>query len=218
MKLWFSALLAAALLSACAKPPAGQDPPRIAESRWNMTHASFGVPAGVTPTLEFRAGRVLAHSGCNRGSGAYQDRDGTLAIDALMSTRMACRDDINRFEITYYRLLGAHPAYRIEADALTLTAGDDNARFTRARESLGRTVEIAPTRVDCVGVTKMSCLQWRERPDEPWRRHYGEIAGFTHRTGTTYVLRVREETVTKPPADAPSVRWVLERVLQERTD
>ena len=128
------ALIAAALLAACATPAPDSAP--ITESRWNMTHASFGMPGGgVTPTLEFRGGRVLAHSGCNRASGAYQDRGGQLALDALMSTRMACQDALNQFETRYYKLLSANPAYRIDSDTLTLTAGGESARFSRARDA-----------------------------------------------------------------------------------
>ncbi len=210
-------LIAAALLAACATPAPHSAP--TTESRWNMTHASFGTPGGgVTPTLEFRGGRIYAHSGCNRASGNYQDRGSRLAIDALMSTRMACHDALNQFEIRYYKLLSANPVYRIDSDTLTVTAGGESARFTRARSLISRIIEVAPMRVDCIGVAKMGCLQWREKPDEPWRRHYGEIAGFTHRAGTTYRLRIREEPVSNPPADAPSVRWVLEQVLQERIE
>src|SRR5688572_22091893 len=188
------ALIAAALLMACATP--GTDSTSIKDSRWNMTRASFGMPGGgVTPTLEFRGGRVFAHSGCNRASGTYQDRNGTIAIDALMSTKMGCRDTLNQFEIRYYKLLSANPVYRIDADTLTVAADGDSAGFTRAGAPVSRIIEVAPMRVDCVGVAKMSCLQWREKPGEPWRRHYGDIAGFIHEAGTTYRLRIREEPV-----------------------
>ena len=130
------ALLAAALFAGCATPSTPEPAsPRIADSRWIMTDATFEMPGGITPTLELRAGRVLAHSGCNRGSGAYRDAGATLAIDALMSTKMACRDALNQFEINYYRLLSASPAYRIDGDTLTLTAGSDRARFTRDQKA-----------------------------------------------------------------------------------
>jgi heat shock protein HslJ len=129
------ALLAAALFVGCATSTPESASPRIADSRWIMTDAAFEIPAGVTPTLELRAGRVLAHSGCNRGSGAYRDAGARLAIDALMSTKMACRDALNEFEINYYRLLSASPAYRIDGDMLTLSAGSDRARFTRDQKA-----------------------------------------------------------------------------------
>ena len=211
------ALVAAALLAACAS--SASEPAPVAEGRWTMVQASFGMPGGgIIPTLEFRGGRVFAYSGCNRASGPFQDDGGRLAVGALMSTRMGCRDALNDFEIRYYALLAANPEFRLDGETLTLTAGDDTARFARVRGPVTRVIELAPTRVECVGVTRMSCLQWREKPDEPWRRHYGEIAGFAHRPGTTYVLRIREEPVAKAPADASSVRWVLEQVLQERIE
>jgi heat shock protein HslJ len=119
------------LLAACASPAPESTPPRITDGRWTMTDASFAMPGGVTPALEFRAGRVLAHSGCNRASGAYRDPGDKLVIDALMSTKMACGDALNQFEINYYRLLSASPAYRIDGGTLTLTTASDRARFKR---------------------------------------------------------------------------------------
>ncbi len=124
-------LAIAVALSGCA--PIETAAARVGDSRWTMVDASFGMPAGATPTLEFRAGRVNAHSGCNRGSGGYSDTGGSLAIPALMSTKMACRDDINRFETNYYRLLSSNPTYVIDGDTMTLTAGSDRARFQRGQ-------------------------------------------------------------------------------------
>ena len=120
------------LAAACVTQNPQSASARLGESRWTMTEASFGKPEGVTPTLELRGGRILAHSGCNRASGAYKDLAGSLEVGALASTRMACRDALTRFEIAYYRLLSARPAYRIDGETLTLTAGGDSARFMRA--------------------------------------------------------------------------------------
>ena len=127
-------LLCAALLltAACTAPPPEKAATRLADSRWTMIDASFGKPDGVSPTFELLGGRILAHSGCNRASGAYQDIAGRLDVSALMSTRMGCRDALSRFETDYYRLLSARPAYRLEGDTLTLVAGEDRARFLRA--------------------------------------------------------------------------------------
>ncbi len=103
-----------------------------------MSDASFAIPDNVIPTLEFRAGRLLAHSGCNRASGSFRDLGGRLEVTALLATKVGCREPLNQFEIAYYRLLEATPAYRIDQGALVLTAGADRARFTRAADSGAR--------------------------------------------------------------------------------
>ena len=129
--------LATALLAACTPMPA--TPPAVAasisDSRWNMSEASFGIPEGVTPTLEFGAGRLTAHSGCNRAFGPYKDLGGRLEAGPLAATRMGCRDAINEFEIKYYRLLSLTPAYRFEGATLTLTADSGRVKFQRAPDA-----------------------------------------------------------------------------------
>lgn len=129
------ALLAATLIAACASATPEAPAAALADSRWSMTDASFGKPDDTKATLELRAGRLFAHSGCNRASGNYQDLGGKLEIVALMSTKMGCRDALNRFENRYYGLLSSHPAYRIDGNTLTLTAGDDRARFSRSADT-----------------------------------------------------------------------------------
>lgn len=74
-------------------------------------------------------------------------------------------------------------------------------------------VNVAGQRSPCTGVAPMLCLQVRTQPGAPWQLHYGDIEGFDWQSGTEYVIRVREEAVANPPADAPSRRWVLLEVL-----
>ena len=50
-------------------------------------------------------------------------------------------------------------------------------------------------------------------PGAPWELHYGDIEGFDWKMGVEYVLRVRETTVARPPADGSSLRWTLVEVL-----
>ena len=62
----------------------------------------------------------------------------------------------------------------------------------------------------------MQCLQVRDSPEQAWRLHYGEIAGFTHELGIEYRLRILEDEVPNPPADASSKRWFLDLVVEQR--
>lgn len=87
---------------------------------------------------------------------------------------------------------------------------------TGASESAGdgtMTLYVAHFPKDCVGVGPMTCLQVRESPDEEWRLFYESIEGFDYVPGYDYELRVRTETVEDPPADASSIRYILEEVV-----
>ncbi len=75
-------------------------------------------------------------------------------------------------------------------------------------------VNVAGQRAPCEGVAPMLCLQVRLQPGAAWQLHYSDIEGFNWQSGTEYVIRVRELPVANPPADAPSLRWVLEEVLE----
>jgi heat shock protein HslJ len=80
-------------------------------------------------------------------------------------------------------------------------------------EPVFRTLQVAPARVDCVGVAPTSCLQVREAADAPWTQLFGEISGFTYEPGYLYEIRIREDAVAHPPADGSSVRRTLVAVL-----
>jgi len=74
---------------------------------------------------------------------------------------------------------------------------------------------VAPERRPCTGVAPMQCLQVRERANQPWQHHYGDIEGFQFEPGTAYRLRISEIKVANPPADAPDRRWVLETIVEQ---
>ena len=78
-----------------------------------------------------------------------------------------------------------------------------------------RTLYVAHFRVDCVGVGPMKCLQVRDTPDAEWSMFYDQIQGFEYEEGYDYQLRVRTEEVENPPADASSIRWILEEVVSK---
>lgn len=70
------------------------------------------------------------------------------------------------------------------------------------------TLEVAPTRVECMGMVPMECLQVREvryGPQGPFVATFIPIEGFTHETGYQYVIRVARRTIRNPPADGSSV-------------
>lgn len=99
------------------------------------------------------------------------------------------------------------------ASSGTASVTESPAGATLPAEGRERVVNVAGQRAPCTGVVPTLCLQVRTQPGAAWELHHGEIEGFTWQSGTEYVIRVRELPVANPPADAPSLRWVLEEVL-----
>jgi heat shock protein HslJ len=75
-------------------------------------------------------------------------------------------------------------------------------------------LEVAPTRVECVGVMPMKCLQAREVGGQ-WRTFYTRIQGFDFQEGWRYRLQVAVTKIENPPAHASNLRYKLVRVLDK---
>lgn len=76
-----------------------------------------------------------------------------------------------------------------------------------------KTLFVAHHLADCVGVGPMECMLVRDTPDAEWTLFYGQIEGFDYEPGFDYQLTVRMEQVEPPPADATSIRYILEEVV-----
>jgi heat shock protein HslJ len=76
-----------------------------------------------------------------------------------------------------------------------------------------KTIYVGPYQVDCVGVAPQRCLLVKEDPKDDWTFFYDQIEGFEYEPGYEYELRIMEEKVKDPPADASSIRWILLEVL-----
>jgi heat shock protein HslJ len=126
-------------------PPAAADAPRlpqrIADGRWELIESNFASgaqsPGARRPTMEFKAGRLAAYSGCNRASGDAIEAEGRMVVGLLAATRMACAEPLASFEQRFFKLIQSEPLLRIEGRSLTLIAGNDNARFRRADDGAG---------------------------------------------------------------------------------
>lgn len=77
------------------------------------------------------------------------------------------------------------------------------------------TMYVGPKQVDCTGVGPMKCLQVRETEDGEWTLFYSSIQGFEYEEGYNYTLEVRKEDVPNPPADAPSIRYILVKEISK---
>jgi heat shock protein HslJ len=81
------------------------------------------------------------------------------------------------------------------------------------------TIFVGPEKADCVGVGPMECLQIKYSENEEWQFFYSDIEGFTYEPGYLYELRVQQEDIANPPADASSIRWILvEEVSKTRVE
>jgi len=75
---------------------------------------------------------------------------------------------------------------------------------------------IGPALVDCAGVAPTVCMTYRDSPDGPSKRFFGDIEGFEFRPGHETDVLVRQVPIPRPPADAPSLRTVLVQELERR--
>ena len=75
-------------------------------------------------------------------------------------------------------------------------------------------LEVAPTKVDCVGVAALKCLYVREVGGQ-WKNFSAPIQGFDFEEGSRYRLQVHVSKIANPPADASSLRYQLVRVLDK---
>jgi hypothetical protein len=73
------------------------------------------------------------------------------------------------------------------------------------------TLEVAESRVPCVGVGPRDCLLVRS-PGGEYGMFYSAIEGFAYEPGYRYRLRVSQRAVRNPPADGSSIAYRLVRV------
>ncbi|MCE4564288.1 META domain-containing protein [Maribellus sp. CM-23] len=75
--------------------------------------------------------------------------------------------------------------------------------------------------VDCVGVGPMKCLQvqkGKQLNKNEWQNFYTQIEGFEYEPGYVYKLRIKEEKLKNVPADASSIKYILEEVIEKKED
>lgn len=87
-------------------------------------------------------------------------------------------------------------------------------------EASGITYWINSSRVPCVGVGPMECLEVRQAESADWQLFYSNIEGFNYEPGFLYRIKVREEKrdPENMPADVSSVRYILVSVEEKIPD
>lgn len=222
-----AAMLAATGTSA-APPSSLKGTPALAAQHWDLVAWSGrGVPEGKPLRLDFdaRSGRFSSTTGCNRAMGAFTVKGGTIRFGSgkggFATTLMACPAPAMATERAYVDALRAVTRYTISGNRLVLRTAWGQTLTYRAAHKPGadaprKFIYVSAETRPCTGVAPMTCLQVREREGDAWQLHYGAIAGFEPHPGIEYRLRIIEEKVKNPPADASSVRWTLDQVIEQR--
>ena len=89
----------------------------IVDTAWRPTNiGEMRLQEDTNMIVQFKAGNsIVGHSGCNRFFGEYEMSEGVLEISRLGTTRMACPEPVNSFEISFLEALqAAHTLSRTE--------------------------------------------------------------------------------------------------------
>lgn len=192
--------------------------------------------------LDFAGDRLSVVNACNRMGGSYMVEGSRLTVSRLASTRMACRepvlaalDDAIGQRITGMLTIALQAG---DTPRLTLTsASGDVLAFDGAPTAETRFggpgermfLEVAAQTRSCSHplIPNMQCLQVREiryddrglKVGEPgeWQNFYEQIEGYTHEPGVRNVLRVMRYKRTAAPADASTLAYVLDTVVESES-
>lgn len=191
--------------------------------------------------LTFTDGRLNISGGCNRLFGNYTESQGAIEVgEKIGSTMMACVDSPlmeldSEISARLKGKLQATISDNAEAPQLTLVSGNgDKLTFTGeptpetryGGEGKIQFFEVAAKRVPCGHplIPNYQCLQVREREYEEngvqkpikaeWQPLYEDIQGYEHIDGQRDVVRVKRFERKNPPADASSVVYVLDMVVE----
>ncbi|MFC3551904.1 META domain-containing protein [Lysobacter cavernae] len=192
--------------------------------------------------LDLRDGRVSVSNTCNRMSGGYTIAGDKLEIARLASTMMACADPkLMALDQDIGQRLQAPQTLALrsgDTPQLTLTSAGGDVLTFRGEATAdtryggpGATAfyEVAAQTQPCSHplIPDKQCLQVRElhyderglksgTPGE-WQPLYQDIEGYEHVNGVRNVVRLKRYAVKNPPADASSVAYVLDMVVESET-
>lgn len=190
--------------------------------------------------LDFSADRLNVVNSCNSMGAGYTIKKGQLQIGSMMSTMMACREPaLAALDNAISQRLQGTSSVSMLAVGNTphlqlITANGDTLNFTGAATAQTRFggpgetafLEVAAQTTPCNHplMPNKQCLQVREiHYDEhglptgtpgAWQPLNQDIEGYTHTPGIRNVLRVKRYTVANPPADASSIAYVLDLVVE----
>lgn len=109
-------------------------PTELSASAWRATHlGEMKLEETSEMFVQFEVdGQMRGHGGCNRFFGSYELEDGSVQIDPLGSTRMACPEPAMSFEISFMEALQTSVTANLVGNKLVLRTDKDviAVRFT----------------------------------------------------------------------------------------
>ena len=85
---------------------------------------------GTEILVTFEDGAVIVAAGCNTQRGGYAIADGTMTVDPLAATMMACDDALMAQDQLMAELLGAGPTVALDGDELTIASATTTVTLT----------------------------------------------------------------------------------------
>lgn len=189
--------------------------------------------------LSFEDGNAAISGGCNHLGGKYEvDAQNQLKVGSIRSTMMACDAPLMKADQAISELLSKPQQARVEESApprlrLVSASGENTSWIGEATAETryggpGETVflEVAPQRVACNHplIPNHQCPQVREiryaengvkqSPPGEWQPLYEGIEGFEFVEGERKVLRLKKFKRDPVPADASSIAYVLDMVVE----
>lgn len=194
----------------------------LEHTKWRLVEIKGGpaaVPSDVPPMLALERSSYQ-FAGCNLRTGKLRiEGQALIFTESARSTLKACAGTPEAVDAAFTRLAGGSAQFRLETNRLTLTGGGVDWVFQKeplpSKNAKTKFIYVSAFTKDCTGVVPAKCLQVRESKDKPWTLEYSGIVGFEHVPGIEYRLRIKEDRVAHPPADAPSLIWYLDAVVEQ---
>lgn len=215
---------------------------QAAQDKQQNTTARWQLPQRAPLRLQFSADRLVLLNLCNVANAGYQYRPEGTQVQQPISTMRACAEP-GLMELER-RVLAQLPQTRqmhySDSDGsghnprLTLEFAD-GSRWQFAGQATPQTrygsapqrvfLEVAAQRKACQHplIPNASCLQVREihyadngvkQSTGAWQPLFENIEGYTHQSGVRNILRLDRYRLKNPPADASSIAYVLDMVVE----
>ena len=117
--LWISLLVIVAL-SACS----GSSSPALAGGWKLVSYNSTPALPEVDTTITFDAERMSGSVGCNSFGGDYKVSGGSITFGPVMSTMMACDENVMQQEAAVLGVLVETVNFKMDGNTLTITSAD----------------------------------------------------------------------------------------------
>lgn len=183
--------------------------------------------------------RLNISTGCNNVGGSWKIDGQSIEVGDMMSTMMACSDELMQQESQATALFSKRKApfvldvTDVEKPTLTLRAADGQSYVFTGKmtaenkyQTVGETIflEISPDTKRCTGVSPQTCLQVREikyadngvksQVDKDWSLFYDHIEGYQHSPNERQVIRVKRYQIKHPAADQSKYAYVHDLTVE----